>query len=281
MESCATRDTCVSAMVVVSTYACRMQQKKARGIGIHGWFGFALQPEDAFASIRATGFDQVMLFWDDAYVVKEKVVAMARSAGLQIANAHLPFAGMNVLWEDGLAGDRYRDDLLRLVEAAAASAIPTLVLHASSGAKPPVTSLVGLSRFNELVTLAESVGVTLALENVQRREHFLFLLDEIASEALGICYDAGHNFCFESVADWLPSYASRIKTVHVHDNFGGHDLHKIPFTGNIDWSLEMAMLADFGYDGAILTEAVGRRVDPLLFLRDAHAACARLSALLA
>lgn len=257
-----------------------MQYEKTRGIGIYGWFGFPLQPADSFAKIRAAGFDQVMLFWDDSHFVKEDIVTLAHAADLQIANAHLPFAGMNVMWEEGLVGDRYRDDLLRLIESAAASAIPLLVMHASTGARPPEPSHVGLQRFQELVAMAETTGVTLALENVRSRAHFLAVLDAVDSPALGICYDTGHNFCFEPVADWLPRYASRIKTLHVHDNFGGHDLHQIPFAGKIDWPGEMKMLRNLGYDGAILTEAVGRRGRPEDFLREASAACRQLSDLL-
>ena len=43
---------------------------------------------------------------------------------------------------------------------------------------------------------------------------------------------------------------SRIKMLHIHDNFRNDDTHVVPFGGNIPWEQVMCALKDVGYSGA-------------------------------
>ena len=69
---------------------------------------------------------------------------------------------------------------------------------------------------------------------------------------IGICWDTGHahiNGIKQSEA--LKYIGSRLKTLHLNDNFGEDDIHLAPFMGTIDWADVMQGLGAIGYDGLL------------------------------
>lgn len=68
------------------------------------------------------------------------------------------------------------------------------------------------------------------------------MLDRIDSDHVGFCYDSGHENAFTPDADYLDSYADRLFAMHLHDNDGHHDQHRLPFTGTVDWEKRVAQL---------------------------------------
>ena len=44
---------------------------------------------------------------------------------------------------------------------------------------------------------------------------------------------------------------NRIEALHLHDNFGEDDLHRMPYTGNIDWDSVLDTLKEVKYKGVI------------------------------
>jgi sugar phosphate isomerase/epimerase len=69
-----------------------------------------------------------------------------------------------------------------------------------------------------------------------------------------ICVDTGHSnkamrFGNPTPADVIRRLGSEVTTLHLHDNNGLVDQHKIPMTGNIDWNDVFNALDEIGYKG--------------------------------
>ena len=52
---------------------------------------------------------------------------------------------------------------------------------------------------------------------------------------LKMCYDSGHNHCFDPEFDYFKDYGDKIICLHLHDNFGKKDEHTLNKYGSIDW----------------------------------------------
>ena len=225
---------------------------------IYFWFGFLIPCEERLRLIKQVGFDDVMLWWgDDMEEVngpKAKLADLARSYGLGIESAHLPYINANQLWLEGLDAE----DLFKLyagsIESAAASEIPTLVMHLTEGDILPDYNSLGLERMKRLCDLAERFNVTLALENVRANAHLDYIFSNIDSRRLKFCYDSGHENCYNPAGRLLVKYASRLVTVHLHDNNVKEDQHLIPGYGTIKWSEVIKDLRTAGYTGSIAPE---------------------------
>lgn len=88
------------------------------------------------------------------------------------------------------------------------------------------------------------------------------LNDITHSDRFVACLDIGHaNLIrfdgYEKVnpVDMIYTLGDRLKTLHVHDNYGVHDDHMAPRCGNIDWKSVMEALRDIGYSGVFNLEA--------------------------
>ena len=69
-----------------------------------------------------------------------------------------------------------------------------------------------------------------------------------------VCVDTGHtnltvNYGEPSVTEVIKRLGSLIEVLHLHDNNGQRDEHKIPGTATIDWRGVMQALRDIGYTG--------------------------------
>ena len=234
-------------------------------------------------AIRAAGFSAVMLNWvDDLPEMqhKEGYADLARELGLEIVNGHLPYDGANDLWRDGPDGDAWTNLLKKSILSAGRANVPVLILHAARGTTPPPVSPVGFARFRRLADAAAESGVLLAVENLHSLCHGMAVLDALDTPGVCACYDAGHHSCYGQDGAFLERYGARIAAIHLHDNDGTDDQHRIPFTGVIDWPAEMARIKKTAYRGALTLELGGVPELPMKeHLLAASAAADRLIAL--
>lgn len=257
-------------------------------ISIFSWFGFPIPMDKRFKMIKAAGFHGVLLWWSDEHAAvdgdKFFQPAMARKAGLNIENIHAPFEGINCLWKDGSEGDAFEKVLANCIEESAVHQIPTVVMHLSQGDQPQKPNQTGLDRIKRLVELAERKNINIALENLRRLDYLHFVFDHIQSGRLGFCYDAGHEHCYTRDADLLTRYGSRLMALHLHDNDGMYDLHKVPGEGTVEWSSVIAKLKKSAYSGAVALEVTnefskyGDTEIPEWFLRRAFQSAKKLYA---
>ncbi len=130
-------------------------------------------------------------------------------------------------------------------------------------------------------------GVRIALENVGKAEpNCAYCFDTIervfarhGPDVAGLCYDCGHgNFAGDGL-DQLERVKDRLAVVHLHDNDGKSDQHKLPFTGTVDWPRLTTLIAQSAYRKGPTLE-VGMRnsgfAEPGPFLAGALAAAARV-----
>ena len=218
-----------------------------------GWFGYPLELDDRLRLIKGAGFQSVLLWWAVESAFEPPVPRKMETAakyGLSVENAHLQFAQMNSLWEDGDAGEHYCAELAGLIAEAGVYGVPALVVHLTRSKTPPPFSEIGFSRFLRLVEVAERANVDLAFENLRAPERLYEFLRRIDSPKIGVCFDAGHNHVFCPERRVCRDFADRIKAVHLHDNFGTFDAHNIPGDGTIDWKTVRQELLDSSYTGA-------------------------------
>jgi len=230
-----------------------------RPLTIFEWFGIQLPANECYRLIRNAGFDGVLFWWDGALQPDYKSRPdLARKAGLCVENAHLPFEHANNLWLDNAAGDEYAAQMLRWVDECADFDIPTAVFHLP----PPPVHAKGVERMKRMVERAEKRGVRIALENLRTLEHLHHVFQNIHSDALGFCFDSGHQNCRTPNEDLLSKYGNRLIALHLHDNDGfvtgaePEDQHKLPFDGTVNWQKTMAQIKASNHTGAIALEAM-------------------------
>ena len=263
-------------------------------ISIYGsYFGYkGMRMAECIRMVAQAGFESVTLWWSEEYDRPDyrRQPEWARREGLVVEHVHAPLEA-NPIWEDSEAGQALFGRYLQCIDDCAAFEIPTVVLHASGGGGsgiPPMSSL-GLERFRRIADYAETRQVNVAVENLRSQasmERTAFVLEEIDAPRLGFCFDAGHHNARASREvpwDLLARFGHRLMALHLHDNNGEDDQHRLPFDGTTDWPATMAAIAATGYQGSTSLE-VGytewyAELGPEEFLARAYERAKRLEAL--
>jgi L-ribulose-5-phosphate 3-epimerase len=115
---------------------------------------------------------------------------------------------------------------------------------------------------NQLVRTAETLGVTLGIENVWNK--FLLsplemrdFIDSFGSPAVGSYFDAGNVLLTGYPDQWIKILGSRIVRVHVKDfktSVGTAEGFVDMLEGDVDFEAVKAALAEVGYDGYVTAE---------------------------
>ncbi len=108
-----------------------------------------------------------------------------------------------------------------------------------------------------LLPTAESLGITLMVENVEGDDADALapVLDALPS--VGLHLDIGHANIGTRKShsrSLLERYGSRLKHVHLSDNKGKSDDHLAIGAGTVDWKGELRALKTLGYDGTFTLE---------------------------
>ena len=266
-----------------------------RPLGIYLWFGYDLAPQKSLELIRAAGFDSVSLWWGE-YSGAPAPGVQARWAGengLSLDSAHFPDKGADTLWQPGSAGDRLAQTVRQALFQCGEAGVPVLVMHLTEGFRQPPFTQWGMERLRRLADAAAEAKVRLALENLPCPYHLAEALEALPGPEVGLCWDTGHAYFGRKMAErgerkpfpaFPGRFASRIAAVHLHDNDGTWDQHRLPFEGGIDWDAAMRELACSGYEGGLHLEVQGAfggfREDgeaaARVFLKRAHTVARRL-----
>jgi sugar phosphate isomerase/epimerase len=140
---------------------------------------------------------------------------------------------------------------------------------------------------DELRPVAERHAVRIALENGGSHESFDEIervLEAYGPEYVGLCYDSGHGNLFAEGLSRLDVLRDRLISVHLHDNDGSGDQHRLLFTGTIDWGRLAGILVRSSYAGPVSMEVSMRNephTDESAFLADTLAGGSRLSTMIA
>jgi len=224
-------------------------------ITIYDWFGYELPIKERYRLIKEAGFDGVLLWWSE-YLDRNdyrRGPQIVRESGLVIENIHTPFQVQDNIWLDNLEGEDSIDCYLQCVKDCAEFEIPTMVVHLPDDDKP--YNALGLYRINIIAEKAEQLGVNVALENLYNFNNLSYMLEQVDSKRLGFCYDCCHHYHYYPSYDLLSMYCSRLMALHLHD-FKKNTIHRLPFDGEIDWSVAMKKISESGYSGPTAIEAM-------------------------
>jgi len=199
-----------------------------------------------------------------------KLLDLHGSAG----NTHRWFAADEVARQAGVALVKNR------IEMTARLGGQTVIMHAPARCLDPLRQSL-----DALQPVARQHGIRIAVENEDEFATLRQLLREYPPEFLGLCYDSGHgNIAGRQGLDNLAMLTDRLIALHLHDNDGTADQHKLPFTGTVDWPRLARLIAQSSYRQCVSLEAVMRQtgiVAESVFLARAFAAGERLAGLIA
>ena len=108
---------------------------------------------------------------------------------------------------------------------------------------------------NELKPYAKKHNVKIALENYcnEDSKEIKKLFSEYDSNFLGLCYDSGHGNIGDGLK-MLEKLKDRLISIHLHDNDGKKDQHKLLFSGTVDWNKLAKILTKSSYEKCISME---------------------------
>ncbi|GHV89802.1 hypothetical protein AGMMS50268_03050 [Spirochaetia bacterium] len=136
---------------------------------------------------------------------------------------------------------------------------------------------------DEIESVALNAGVKIAFENLPctpqsyTDECFEMLFNRYSEDYIGFCYDSGHAvLCCPENPCYLPEkYHSRLLVLHLQDNIGTpeqrtddwavikRDLHRVPFSGVVDWNRIAELIArspaDLPADFEVLISAAAEK----------------------
>jgi len=229
------------------------------------WPGYETTPfKERYRLIKQAGFDATLVWWDEEDPAQGDYLTQpeeARRAGLYVENMHASTTGAGHFWEDTTAGQAVYNYYMMCIGDCAAFEIPTMVMHTGRGAErlPPMSE-IGLERFARMIDKAERLGVNIAIENQgcpEKTGRAMEMLERFDAPRLGMCYDSGHGNIDRSLGrgvEMLARFGHRLKALHLNDNDGSGDQHRLPFDGTIDWPPLMKQIAQTGYAGPTTLE---------------------------
>lgn len=204
----------------------------------------------------------------------ENLYRRAAALGLEIGQTHGRM--------DTYYGDPEKDR--QVIASARLDCLATRALHArycvmhsvSSSVVPPDTDPQRIrdlcfSVFNQILPFAKAYDVTIATETFGycaardccdffgNAEEFFAIYQRICREGdadghFAICVDTGHSnhaarFGNPPPQEIIRRAGEHLVCLHMHDNDGRTDQHKIPKTGTIDWNAVFDALDAVGYRG--------------------------------
>ena len=204
---------------------------------------------------------------------KDEIDAI-NDVGLEIYQAHAPFPP----YVEGIPQHKeYAVEVYKkCLEFCQRLSIPSIVIHGIS--KGLVNKEMdwrkckeeNFNLYSALIPKAKETGVCVLLENLFTRVgkrhiadgccsdpreavELIDRLNEKAGEKLfALCFDTGHlHITGRDQKEYIEILGGRIEALHLHDNFGEDDLHRMPYTGNIDWDSVLYTLKEVKYNGVI------------------------------
>lgn len=235
-------------------------------IPLHGLpDGLALLAAAGPLWVEIHGYTREEFDFGDRALVERTKLALARH-GLRLWSCHSPaYAPLDVASPDADLRARSCEVMEEAMEVSAELGARVFVCDAvrsyldaeMRGTRQPLYA----ESLRRLQRAAGRVGLRLAIENKPREwgpfttpGDFLRLVTEHDLTGLGACWDTGHGW----IAGHPPHVACRLGThlvsLHVHENDGQHDQHRLPETGTLPWRRFVEGLDRIGYGGPFMLE---------------------------
>ena len=204
--------------------------------GICSYFGYPLKIGEYQKLIKQCGFDCVITNADKKFDFQNgkigKQIKFCKKYNLQLSSLHMAYHGNDLkkFWQDCAYGDMLEKKLIKDVKIAHRYGFNCVVVHLE-GEK----SQVGLDRLKRVLVVCKKYNIPLALENIGFYELLKYCFDNIQDDNLKLCFDIGHQNCFDIRHDILDEFGDKLIALHLHSNNGEYDEHTLNKYGNIDW----------------------------------------------
>ena len=201
-----------------------------------------------------------------AYEIREE----AEKLGLEFSQSHPPYRPFkDARFKTPEEEERFAGMTRRAVRASGILGVKWAVVHPVTETQKAEFSRkadlqANREAFSGVLEQAEKERVGIAFENMAdhggRRfgstaQELLALMDLFRGANVGICWDTGH--AHRVYADQIPPLrlvGPYLRATHIDDNFGGEDLHLLPFLGTVPWERVMKALTEIGYRGDLIYE---------------------------
>ena len=221
-----------------------------------------------FSDLKAYDFPLFALSPSDYETTLRQYATIASDCGVEISQVHAP--GGPVAAEP-TPSDRAKRlaYTCRAVEGAAMLGCPRLVMHpfypyaTRDLSHAEETRDINAELLRKVCDKGRECGVVICLENTPSLRYSLAtardvaeLVREINDPQLRVCLDTGHCAYFEM----QPAKAVRqiggelLEALHIHDNNGREDQHRLPYDGIIDWTDFARALGEAGFGGVLTLE---------------------------
>lgn len=111
---------------------------------------------------------------------------------------------------------------------------------------------------DRLEPYAQDRGIRIALENLVPSNFDVLdrMMSAYSPRFLGICYDSGHGNITGNGLDRLDRLKDRLIALHLNDNDGRSDQHRLIFSGTVDWQRLATIISASCYDNPVMTMEV-------------------------
>ena len=212
--------------------------------------------------INLDQFDYTKKDWRDTVLAAAK---LADEIGIRFEISHLPFIQAGAKLE-GEVYEAFRHRKMCSIEAAKLIGVSYAVMH-PNGATIAQKTYNEKEQFDNVMKYlspfaeyAAKLGVNTVVENMrvypslvasrryaQTPEELCRLADALG---IGCCWDFGHaNISGLRQSEAIEYLGSRLRVLHINDNFGINDDHIPPFVGNVDWKDAMKGISKVGFEG--------------------------------
>ena len=193
-------------------------------------------------------FESLPPFDDSWQAVLYTAAKRARDVGIDIPLCHLSFYMPDP--KDATLMARYTRELYRGIDAASTMQIPLAVVHPIAYYSKECSYgdfiRANMAFLSPVVSYAKEKGIKICIENMpsekEAPDNHLYgscalnvssLADKLSC---GVCWDTGHaNISGYKQSEQLKVVGERLCALHIHDNDGVRDSHKLPFDGVVDW----------------------------------------------
>lgn len=204
----------------------------------------------------------------DAYLTEER--RLAEDAGITISQVHGPWR-----WPPQ---DATEEDRAERMEKMKRSIRGTAVLGCKNWIVHPImpyginelgtddaqkTWDLNVVFMRELLACAKEHDIIICFENMPMPnfslgsvEAIMRFVNEMNDDHFRVCLDTGHVNVFpgQTLYDAVHMIGDKLQTLHVHDNSGKSDEHRLPWLGTADWEGFGRALREIGFDGVFSYE---------------------------
>lgn len=235
-------------------------------------YGASFENPDGYRQMKAHGYDytdfQGLADFDSPYYTNPDLALREREAA---EAAGIRFSQLHSLWPTHETTAEGLEEKVRYMEKALEIApllgCPRVVFHSEMPLGWDTDDEALAWRANErfiarVLPAAERANVILCLENMpmkalsfSRVENMIRMVEQFDHPLLGMCFDTGHAAVFgDDCADAVRRIGRYLQALHIHDNDGTADQHRLPGDGIIDWERLRVALREVGFDGAFSFE---------------------------